>query len=310
MGDNIKLNINIPLDDNGMMGRECLECKKYFKLKPGTGLPSSYCHCPYCDYEGESNTFWTEAQNEYVRSVALNHAFNEIVKPSLRKITESFKDLERKTRGGFLQFKVKTSNINYSVPIKYYAEEDLETTVTCDNCGLIFSVYGVFAQCPDCKELNAFLIYEKSLEVSQKQFDIIQNPEILEDIRENSYIFLLSSCVSVFDGLGKELKKRKPELYPDRPKNLFQNLFTLNKELNDLIKDKHSDFDFLIKMFQVRHLYEHNMGVIDEDFVKKLPHYSSSLGRKFILDSMDIKELLLKMQELGVIIKEHFKNQE
>jgi len=308
MSNNIRIKVDIPLDENGMIGRECLECKKYFKLKPGTGLPTSHCHCPYCDYEGESDTFWTDAQNEYVKSIALKQAFTQIIKPSLENLAASFKDLERSTRNSFIKFKVRTSEITYSVPIKYYSEKDLETTLTCDNCGLIFSIYGVFAQCPDCNELNAFLIYEKSLEVTQKQFDIIQKPDIPSEIKENSYVYMLSSCISAFDGLGKELRKRKPNLYADKPKSLFQNLFNLNKNLNDFIKNKHSDFDFLIKMFQVRHIYEHNMGVIDDDFVQKLPNFSSNLGRKYALTQTEIEKYLLKMKELGDIMKEHFKN--
>jgi len=309
MSDNIKISGSIPLDENGMIGRECLECEKYFKLKPGTGLPTNHCHCPYCDYEGESDTFWTTAQNEYVRSIAMKQAFNQIIKPSLEKLADSFKDLERSTRNSFIQFKVKTSGINYSVPIKYYSEKDLETTLTCDNCGLVFSIYGVFAQCPDCNKLNAFLIYEKSLEVTKKQFDIILNPDISIEIKENSYVFILLSCISAFDGLGKELRKRKPNIYADKPKNLFQNLFNLNKNLNDFIKLKHSDFDFLIKMFQVRHIYEHNMGVIDKDFIQKLPNYSANLGRKYLFTQNEIEKYLLKMSELGNIMKEHFNNQ-
>lgn len=308
MSDNIRISVSIPQDENGMIGRECLECEKYFKLKPGTGLPTSHCHCPYCDYEGESDTFWTNAQNEYVKSIAMKQAFNQVIKPSLEKLAGSFKELERSTRNSLIKFKVKTTGINYSVPIKYYSEQDLETTLTCDNCGLVFSIYGVFARCPDCNELNAFLIYEKSLEVTKKQFDIILNPDISVEIKENSYVFILSSCISAFDGLGKELRKRKPDLYADKPKNLFQNLFNLNKSLGDFIKDKHSDFDFLIKMFQVRHIYEHNMGVIDDDFIQKLPNYSVQLGRKYILAQDEIEKYLLKMNELGNIMKEHFNN--
>lgn len=292
-----------------MIGRECLECEKYFKVKPGTGIPTSHCHCPYCDYEGESDTFWTTAQNEYVKSIAMKQAFNQIIKPSFEKLADSFKELERSTRNSFIHFKVKTSGINYYVPIKYYSEKDLETTLICDNCGLVFSIYGVFAQCPDCNELNAFLIYEKSLEVTKKQFDIILNPVISIEIKENSYIFILSSCISAFDGLGKELRKRKPDLYADKPKNLFQNLFSLNKNPGDFIKNKHSDFEFLIKMFQVRHIYVHNMGVIDDDFIQKLPKYSTHLGRKYILTQDEIEKYLLKMSELGNIMKEHFNDQ-
>jgi hypothetical protein len=88
---------------------------------------------------------------------------------------------------------------------------------------------------------------------------------------------------------------------------LFQNLFALNEILNDFIKNNHSDFEFLGKMFQVRHLYEHSMGVIDEDFVKKLPSYSRMLGRKYILTDVEVGKFIKFMLELGDIIKEHYK---
>ena len=303
MSEQITVSVKIPHDENGMIGRECLICKKYFKIKPGTGLPTTYCHCPYCDYSGESDTFWTTAQYDYVKSIAIKQSYEQFVKSHLEEFVDSFKEIERSTRNSLIQIKVEASGINYSIPIKYFTEEDLETTVTCDNCGLVFSVYGVFAQCPDCNEHNAFLIYEKSLEVIQKQFDIILNPYISHEIKENSNIFILYSCISAFDGLGKELRKRRPDLYTDKPKNLFQNLLYLNNLLNNFIKYRSSDFDFLIKMFQVRHAYEHNMGVIDEEFIQKLPEYSKQLGRKYILKQDEIEMLLLMMRELGNIMK-------
>ncbi len=303
MNDKIDIPINIPLDENGLLGRECLKCKKYFKLKPGTGLPTSYCHCPYCDYEGESDTFWTKAQIEYAESIAMEYAMNKIIKPSFEKM---FKDLERSTRNSLISFKYKPSGISYSIPRKYYSEKDLETTIICDNCGLTFSVFGVFAHCPDCKMINAFLIYEKSLEVTKKQLQIISNPDISLEIRENSFSFILTSCIAAFDGLGKELRKRKPDIYPDKPKNLFQNLFNLNQHLDDLLSTKINDFDFLIRIFQVRHIYEHNMGVIDEDFTQKIPNYTSKLGRKYILKQEEVEKFIMKMEELGNVIKQHY----
>lgn len=307
MSDTIQVSVKIPLDDDGMMGRECLECAKYFKLKPGTGLPTDHCHCPYCDYEGKSNTFWTPAQLEYAKSVGVNQVFQSHIKPSLDRLTDSFKELERSSRNSLIKFTVKSSGHDHFFPIKYYREEELETKLECDSCGLVFSIYGVFARCPDCNELNAFLIFDKSIEVTEKQFEIFTKSEIPTELRTQSLSSILSSCVSAFDGLGKELRKRKPTLYPAKPKNLFQNLFTLNENLNNVISDKHSNYPLLLKMFQVRHLYEHNMGVVDEDFIKKLPQYSSSLGRKFMLDEGELKVFISCVRELGEIIKLDFK---
>lgn len=306
MSDKVTVSVNIPLGEDGMMGRECLKCEQYFKLKPGTGLPTSYCHCPYCEYEGDSNTFWTPAQLEYAKSIAINQAYDQFIKPTLDDIKRSFKELERDTRNSFFQFKVTTKNDNYSFPIKYYSEQELETKITCSNCELEFSIFGVFSRCPDCKELNAFVAYDKSLEVTSKQLDVFSKPEIPNDIRDQSLRFILSSCISAFDALGKELMKRKPSKYPNRPKNLFQNLFLLNERVGGLFEREHPKFNFLIKLFQVRHIYEHNMGVIDEDFVNKLPEYARLKGRKYQLTIDELRQFLEAMSKLGSIVKFHF----
>src|SRR5690606_10549834 len=117
--------ITIPKDEDGFIGRECLECKRYFKLKPGTGLPTQYCNCPYCEYEGEQNTFWTQDQLDYAQSVGKQIAYEKLVAPLLDDLTKSFKKLESSTKGGFLQIKVNTTRNKPFFPIKYYNESEL-----------------------------------------------------------------------------------------------------------------------------------------------------------------------------------------
>ncbi len=308
MSDELKIPVQIPLDDEGMIGRESQECKRYFKLKPGTGLLTDRCHCPYCEYEGNSNSFWTPAQIEYMQSIAMNHALTHVIRPSLEKLSRTFKEFERKTRNTLIQLKFKQSRNSFSIPVKYYTEKELETKIVCDNCGLVFSIYGVFASCPDCNQLNAFLIYTKSIEVTKKQLDIFSKPDLPKEIQQKSLAFILSSCILAFDGLGKELKKRKPTAYPDQPKNLFQNLFKLNIGLNNYIAKNHSNLPFLIKMFQVRHIYEHNMGVIDDNFVEKVSKYNDFIGRKYFLSTNELQNFIISMEELGILMKNYFDN--
>ncbi|ULQ61027.1 hypothetical protein K7I13_07180 [Brucepastera parasyntrophica] len=307
MNDKMEIPVDIPLDDNGFIGRECLECERYFKLKPGTGLPTKHCHCPYCDYEGDGNTFWTKAQIEYAQSVALNQVINKYLQPSFDKLNKTFKDLERKSRNSLIKFKFKVSNEKLELPIKYYNEKELETYIVCDSCGLEFAVYGVFARCPDCAELNAFLIYDKSLDITEKKLFIFLKPEIPNDIRMDSYKFILFDCISAFDGLGKELRKKVQNIFPERPKNIFQNLNALDDCTGNIISNSHSNYQFIFKMFQVRHIYEHNMGVIDEDFIKKLDGYSDKLGMRYNLSEDEIKIFIQGMRELGLIIKKYLK---
>ncbi len=137
MSEDFDVSVNIPVDGEGMLGRECLECKEYFKIKPGTGLHTTYCHCPYCDYEGKGDTFWTPDQMAYAQSIALNQVIDKRITPALDRLRKSFRDLERRTRGGIVEFKFRESNATLNLPVKYYSEKALETTVTCNNCGLV-----------------------------------------------------------------------------------------------------------------------------------------------------------------------------
>jgi len=59
-------------------------------------------------------------------------------------------------------------------------------------------------------------------------------------------------------------------------------------------------------MFQVRHLYEHNMGVIDTEFVNKIPGFNNAIGRKYILNPDEIRAFIATMEDLGEIIRKLF----
>ncbi|GHO98355.1 hypothetical protein KSF_084030 [Reticulibacter mediterranei] len=187
----------------------------------------------------------------------------------------------------------------------------LETNVTCDSCGLVFSIYGVFSNCPDCGKLNARVIYEKSLDASNGKLILSDDDKIDEHIRADLIKDALVGTVSAFDSLGKALRAKHSTL-PQRPKNLFQNFLELEKALNTVIgKDiavlvGTGDRDFLFKMFQVRHIYEHNAGVIDADFVGKLPGYANQLGRKFPLKKDEVTLFVSLMRILGDIIYKAF----
>jgi len=295
-----KIRVTFPTDEHGLTGRECPSCKRYFKVKFGTGLPTSHCICPYCGERANHDQFFTEAQIEYAKSVAVKEAIG----PSLRELENTLKDLERSTRGGFIQFKVKTTGFNF--PLKYYQEKELETHVVCDNCGLECAIYGVFANCPDCGRLNALTIFSKSIEVARKRIKLIDNLEPNQkDLKEAILEDALSGGISAFDAFGKAIRAKHPDKLPPRPKNLFQNILelsnsltkTIGKSLADLIGKE--SFMFLVKMFQIRHIYEHNMGVIDDDFIKIMSDMIHLKGRKYPLERKEIEKFLEEIERSG-----------
>lgn len=299
--------ITLPTDENGFVGRLCKKCRKYFKLKLGTGLPTQICKCPYCQNRSDSESFTTPDQERFIRETAEKVAYEKVVSPLLDDFFRSLKKLERSS--GFIQIKVTERRDPPFFHIRRYREKDLETSMVCDGCGLHFSIFGVFASCPDCSQINAFTAFRKSAEVAKKKLDLILNLEgIGKDIIENEFKSILSDTVAAFDGLGKELKTRFPEIFPTKPKNLFQNLVELDRcieqSLGTRLADRSPEFDFLSKMFQVRHIYTHNMGVIDEDFVKKQPDGSWQSGRKYPLEKPEIDRFVASMDELVGIIED------
>ena len=194
------ISISLPTDDNGLTGRECpqQQCEGYFKIKFGTGLEGeNKCHCPYCGYAAEHSQFFTDEQVNYAKSVAS------------RRVVEAFtKDLKRlefesKPRGPFgigVSMKVKPGR---PPPIRHYRERQLETEVVCNVCTLRYSVYGVFAFCPDCGHHNSLQILNKNVEVVGKMLEIAKGEEkaVAEKLIESA----LENYVSAFDAYGREL---------------------------------------------------------------------------------------------------------
>lgn len=310
MGDEVRLHITLPVDDEGMLGRQCPQCDQYFKLKPGTGVPDiATTICPYCEFQSDGSDFATNDQIEYAQSIAIK----QLVEPSLRDLQNSLKQLERKTRGSLIQFKAIGTDIRF--PIKYYREKDLETTVTCDNCGLIFAVYGIFASCPDCSRLNSMSMFRKSLEAVRKRLSVVDNiPQSEDELRQNLIADATSAGVAAFDSLGKRMRNEFPQVIPSRPRNIFQNLEvlsdTLREKLNFEIKEflGENQFNEFSYMFAVRHIWIHNFGEADNDFVRKTGRDQSIIGSKIVPSKQEVLSFLDLVEELGIEIRSRLKD--
>src|SRR5262245_19670265 len=232
VGNSIR--VSIPGDEHGFIGRECpqKDCEGYFKVKPGTGLTGAEltCSCPYCGHTASPDQFWTQDQIKYAKSVAF------------RRITDAFHqdlksvEFDHKPDGLFglgISLKVE-SGVPH--PIRYYREKELETNVVCLSCTLHYSVFGVFAYCPDCAVHNSAQILDRNMELIRRQVSLAEaqndsdlSRHLLEDALEN--------VVSAFDGFGRESCRIRASRSadPERSKNIsFQHLPRAAKNLQRL----------------------------------------------------------------------------
>jgi uncharacterized C2H2 Zn-finger protein len=143
--DRMEVSVTLPRDEKGLTARECPKCKKVFKVKTGTGLTGKNlpCHCAYCGHVARHDHFYTKEQINYARSVAMGR-FREILHDELKKL-----EFDTRPQGPFgisISMKLKPHSPE---PIRYYYEKALETDVICDQCTLVYAVYGEFAFCPD-----------------------------------------------------------------------------------------------------------------------------------------------------------------
>jgi len=296
--------IQITADEDGFTGRECPnpECEGYFKIEFGTGLKGENqpCHCPYCGHTASHDNFWTKEQIEYAKSV------------SIRQITDAiFKDLKElefnhKPKGSFgigLSLEVTRGTPH---PIHYYREKKLETDVVCGNCTLHYSVYGVFAFCPDCGQHNSVHILNMNLEVVKKMLllSATSGKELTEKLVENA----LEDCVSSFDGFGREICRVNSQkaTNPSKAENIsFQNLEGGKQKVNELFNIDLSssltidEWKVLCRGFQKRHLLSHKMGVIDEEYIRKSGDVQAVTGRKISISKEEVNDIVRIVNKLA-----------
>ncbi len=83
----MELNIEMPLDDDGYLDRECPSCERRFRWHDGPISDSPVdapeaeeFHCPYCGQPAATDQWWTREQVETLQQTALAAAIPEITR--------------------------------------------------------------------------------------------------------------------------------------------------------------------------------------------------------------------------------------
>jgi len=293
----------MPRDVDGMLGRECPapKCESYFKIQPGTGLTGEDlpCHCPYCGHTEPPNKFFTKAQIEYAKSIALNQLTGALLR-DMKSL-----EFDHPSRGEFgLGISMKVTG--QPTPIRHYREKKLETEVVCDQCTLRYMIYGVFGFCPDCRVHNSFQILNKNLELVEKLLAVAETQEsqVAQHMVENA----LGGCVSAFDGFGRETCRvfASKAVKPEKAAEIrFQNIVGARDRVMEQFgidfaaTASPTDWAHVFRAFQKRHLLAHKMGVVDDGYLSATGDSPSLLGRKVCIAAPEVRELVTKLQSLG-----------
>lgn len=299
-----RISIPIKTDEDGFTGRECPDsgCEGYFKIEFGTGLEGRDlpCHCPYCGHTAAHDHFWTKEQVKYIESV-LTREGTEAIHKDLKELEFNLEPEGPFGIGFSLTFKPEGL-----LPIRHYREKQLETEVVCATCTLRYSVYGVFAFCPDCGQHNSLQIFEKNIEVVAKMMDLAESTE--RDVSRRLVENALEDCVSVFDGFGRELCRVHARTATNRAivgRISFQDLERAKRRLREVCGIDLSsavtvgEWQSLVRAFQRRHLIAHKMGVVDQTYISKAADTEAVVGRRIHIRPAEVRELLRLVGKLA-----------
>lgn len=110
------LELSFPTDADGFLSQECPSCEQRFKVIFGEGSEEPISYCPHCGHNGQ-NCWFTQAQVDYMQSVAANVALG----PELKKFKRQLKGMSK----GFLKTSMK-SNLPKPPPAPMETDDRLD----------------------------------------------------------------------------------------------------------------------------------------------------------------------------------------
>lgn len=286
-------------DQQGMWGRTCPYCKKYFR----TGHIMGTTYCPYCAQPGPDLAFLTKEQRAYL--TAFYDAYARA-------------HLERKNTT------LELAKITDAVASWHYSEEKQQQHFVCqtDLCGAQTDILGEHGYCPRCGRTNARKLFLDAIDGELARFETVKNTVTDRRERESVWEEMTKNAVSKLEALGKHLRRRLLgyPLTASRRKQLenlnFQQPLVANASLKEwygvgLLEwpgtetnpkriVEPDDVPFIRKMVQRRHILIHNGGIVDQEYLELSGDATVRLDERIQIRSREAKRFLEVVRQMGM----------
>jgi len=150
----INVDIELPLEADGMLLRQCPECKGLFKIAGKQELPSEDLRCPYCRHREKSFLFYTDAQREWAQKEAFLHGLEKDADMKKYIVSPSYEDYQKKYPNRYW-YREEEGGEAFFIDESCFSLEELAQKPVCNHCGLPFVVYGFYSGCPYCESKAA-----------------------------------------------------------------------------------------------------------------------------------------------------------
>ena len=241
----------IASDSEGKFGHNCPKCRGYWRSGPWPNV------CPYCGTGAAGFQFLSEAQERYVRHycMVLAQALASTQDGEVMIDMDSVADAVGKEG---------------EKPAFFVSEQSQQRKFTCRACEESNDILGRFGYCSMCGTRNDLADFEElSIPAIRNRLNAGNSPE--DCVRDG---------VSSFDSFMAQVSKQLANLVPltERRKNrLLEHAFHKLPEIRGTFQDwfdidicagmKEDEFRFVERMFYRRHVYEHNGGEVDQNYI-------------------------------------------
>jgi len=248
-------------DEQGMWGRNCPACEKYFRTDHVVGVTT----CPYC-YENASDlAFVSKEQRIY-----LTACYDAFARAYLHKESTS----------------VDMANITDEKVAWHYSEVKQQFHFVCqtDGCKCQTDILGQYGYCPGCGLSNARAVYFQAVDKELARLEEVRSTVSDRRERENVWEKMTVDAVSQFEAVAKHLRRRllRFPLTSNRRRELADLNFQQPINADQLLKQwfdigmldwagaansprrqvPQSELTFIKIMVQKRHVLIHNGGVL------------------------------------------------
>ena len=314
----VQVPIQIRLDDNGQLDRQCPsdECGAEFKVLLDDWkdkVRDEAVYCPICRHEAKATEWNTPQQQEYIRTAGLAY-LQKVVHGALSEDSRRFNAMQ--PRGGFIQLSLSYRPSPPVIIIPPTAADCLRQHFVCESCGCRYSSLGAAFFCPACGHNSASTTFAKAVATVRASVAALgaikaavkdaADEDVATDtarqILENGLVKLVAS----FQRYAEATFHRLPNAGNFKVrKNLFQNLgeastlwrSATGKEFEDLLGP--SDLAALGVFFQQRHLLAHREGIVDQDYIAKAQDMTYRVGQKLIIKESSVSRLADLVEQLA-----------
>jgi len=288
----------IQSDEQGLWGRNCPACQKYFRTNHIMG-PTA---CPYCSRPESGLAFVSKEQSKYI--IAYYDAF-------MRAYTTGVSST------------LSMSDITDETAAWHYSEEKQQFHFKCEtkDCHAETDILGRYGFCPRCGKTNARTLFsgfiDRTLvrwtETDKNVADRHQRGEVWEDMTIKS--------LSELEALAKHLRRRllsfpltanrrrdleglnfQQPLQTDKPLREWFDLGVLQWNGNSTTPQRaipQGELPFIVRMIQRRHILMHNGGVVDQAYLDLSGDTQARLDERIRIRSNEAKHFVEVVREMG-----------